>query len=134
MNKLVLLAASAAFLAACGQNESATTVGDAAPEAPPRSGIDLANMDTTVRPGDDFFHYVNGTWIADTAYFDSALDDNQPWETWSEQGEVDMASRANQRWKQILAEYVEPPLDEGVDEALQAYVAEKKASMADAWY
>ncbi len=25
--------------------------------------IDPANMDTTVNPGDDFFHYVNGGWI-----------------------------------------------------------------------
>ena len=29
-------------------------------------GVDLAGMDTTVRPGDDFFRYVNGTWL-DTA-------------------------------------------------------------------
>ena len=26
-------------------------------------GFDTASMDTTVRPGDDFFKYVNGTWI-----------------------------------------------------------------------
>ena len=30
------------------------------------SGIDTAGMDTTVNPGDDFFSYVNGTWIAQT--------------------------------------------------------------------
>ena len=30
------------------------------------SGIELANMDTTVRPQDDFFRYVNGTWLATT--------------------------------------------------------------------
>ncbi|MGH7584378.1 MAG: hypothetical protein ACREL5_14245, partial [Gemmatimonadales bacterium] len=27
-------------------------------------GIDLAAMDTTVRPGDDFFTWANGTWLA----------------------------------------------------------------------
>ena len=26
-------------------------------------GIELANMDTTVAPGEDFFRYVNGTWL-----------------------------------------------------------------------
>jgi putative endopeptidase len=26
-------------------------------------GIDLAGMDTSVKPGDDFFRYVNGTWL-----------------------------------------------------------------------
>ncbi len=30
------------------------------------SGIELANMDTTIRPQDDFFRYVNGTWLATT--------------------------------------------------------------------
>jgi putative endopeptidase len=27
------------------------------------SGIDRANFDTSVKPGDDFYEYVNGTWI-----------------------------------------------------------------------
>ena len=26
-------------------------------------GIALANMDRSVRPGDDFYHYANGDWI-----------------------------------------------------------------------
>jgi len=30
------------------------------------SGIELANMDTSVRPQDDFFRYVNGTWLDTT--------------------------------------------------------------------
>lgn len=29
----------------------------------PDKFIDPANMDTTVRPGDDFFEYANGTWL-----------------------------------------------------------------------
>src|SRR5260370_18248872 len=28
-----------------------------------RSGIDRANFDDAVKPGDDFFQYVNGNWI-----------------------------------------------------------------------
>ena len=31
------------------------------------SGIDLSAMDTKVRPQDNFFDYVNGTWVANTA-------------------------------------------------------------------
>jgi putative endopeptidase len=31
-----------------------------------RSGIDRAQFDTTVRPQDDFFRYVNGTWLTNT--------------------------------------------------------------------
>jgi len=30
------------------------------------SGIDKANFDTTVRPQDDIYQYVNGTWLANT--------------------------------------------------------------------
>jgi putative endopeptidase len=29
-------------------------------------GLDLAGMDTSVKPGDDFFKYANGTWLAKT--------------------------------------------------------------------
>jgi putative endopeptidase len=31
--------------------------------APPKKFIDPANMDTSVKPGDDFFMYANGAWI-----------------------------------------------------------------------
>jgi putative endopeptidase len=31
------------------------------------AGIDLAGMDNSVKPGDDFFHYANGTWLKTTA-------------------------------------------------------------------
>lgn len=31
------------------------------------SGITLANLDTTVKPGDNFFHYVNGNWLKKTS-------------------------------------------------------------------
>src|SRR5947209_12954197 len=29
-------------------------------------GVDLEGMDRTVKPGDDFFKYVNGSWLAKT--------------------------------------------------------------------
>ena len=47
-----------------------------------------------------------------TAFWDSALSDNEPFEKWSEEGgSTDMATRANRRWKKTLAEYEAPPLD-----------------------
>jgi endothelin-converting enzyme/putative endopeptidase len=36
------------------------------PQAPLTSGIELANMDKSVRPQDDFFRYANGTWLDTT--------------------------------------------------------------------
>jgi putative endopeptidase len=51
-------------LAACGQEQVTETVTEEA--RLPVSGISLEYMDTSVRPGDDFFSYVNGKWIAET--------------------------------------------------------------------
>ena len=51
-------------LTACGQQDAGNTT--TAESTPPISGIALENMDTSVRPGDDFFMYVNGKWIEET--------------------------------------------------------------------
>src|SRR5580704_5231540 len=48
------------LLAAQGQNAPADTPKKDA------HGIVLANMDASVKPGDDFFHYTNGGWIRRT--------------------------------------------------------------------
>lgn len=85
-------------------------------------------------PGEHLFSTAHTLRHYKTAYYDSALDDNQPWETWDEQGEIDMATRANSRWKQMLNEYQNPYLDVAIDEELKDFIAQKKASMEDAWY
>ena len=55
-------------MAGCGQDkaEPEDAAVEAVEAATPVSGIDLTAMDTTVRPGDDFFAYVNGAWVAET--------------------------------------------------------------------
>ena len=40
---------------------------------------------------------------------------------------------ANKLVSNTLEEYEAPPLDPGIDEALQAYIAQKKESMPDAF-
>src|SRR5262249_7682330 len=84
---------SALTFAACSPSPSKTTTAPAAsstqaaavPTAPAKSaapasaaaagtttsdssrlGVDLAAIDNTVAPGDDFFHYANGGWIKRT--------------------------------------------------------------------
>ena len=42
-----------------------------------------------------------------------------------------MVARANTQWKKMLAEYVPPPIDPGVDEALRDYIARRNASFPD---
>ncbi len=67
MNKIIIGASALLLLAACGQQADEDTTEQVA-EAPAelRSGIDIEGMNTTVRPGDDFFAYVNGKWTAET--------------------------------------------------------------------
>ncbi|MCO4810425.1 MAG: peptidase M13 [Gammaproteobacteria bacterium] len=67
MKKLFISAIALLCVAACGQ-EAAEPAADPVTESPQPliSGVDLAGMDTSVRPGDDFFAYVNGTWVKET--------------------------------------------------------------------
>ena len=64
MKKLLIGAAALLVVAACGQKEVAEPVAEEAAAKPLESGIDLTAMNTEVRPGDDFFEYVNGAWVA----------------------------------------------------------------------
>ena len=68
VSRTLLFLFPAALLGACGGNDSAMeTPAPAAPVAASLgSGINTANFDTSVRPGDDFYAYVNGTWLRDT--------------------------------------------------------------------
>ena len=64
--KQLWIGAAALLLAACGQDAPQSTADTQETTPDYVSGIDLDAMDTSVRPGDDFFAYVNGTWIAET--------------------------------------------------------------------
>ena len=64
MKNLLIGAVVLLLLSACGQEPATEAVPEEA--APLSSGINTQYMDTSVKPGDDFFMYVNGTWIAET--------------------------------------------------------------------
>lgn len=57
--KFIAYAAIATFFAACNQPIKKQ-------EEKPKEDIITADMDTTVKPGDDFFEYANGGWIKRT--------------------------------------------------------------------
>jgi trimethylamine--corrinoid protein Co-methyltransferase len=42
-----------------------------------------------------------------------------------------MAQRANRQYKKMLEDYVEPPLDPAVDDALLDFMARRKAAAPD---
>ncbi|MBI1217376.1 MAG: trimethylamine methyltransferase [Rhodobacteraceae bacterium] len=87
-----------------------------------------------VGPGNHFFGCSHTMANYQTAFYDSALSDNEPFEKWEAAGSTDAATRANKAWKLALAEYQKPALDEGIAEGLHDFVARTKAAMPDAWY
>ncbi len=87
-----------------------------------------------VGPGNHFFGSAHTLANYETAFWDSEIADNEPFEKWEAAGSLDAATRANRRWKKMLAEYEAPPLDQSIDEALQDFMARRKDAMEDAWY
>jgi trimethylamine--corrinoid protein Co-methyltransferase len=87
-----------------------------------------------VGPGNHFFGCSHTLANYETAFWDSELADNEPYEKWQLAGAEDAARRANRLWKQKLAEYLPPPLDPAIDEALQDFMVRRKSEMPDAWY
>jgi len=87
-----------------------------------------------VGPGNHFFGCAHTMANYETAFWDSEIADNEPFEKWEAAGGADAATRANRQWKKMLAEYEAPPLDEGIDDALRDFIDRGKAATVDAWY
>ncbi len=87
-----------------------------------------------VGPGSHFFGSQHTLQNYETAFWDSNLSDNEPYEKWEAAGSHDAAFNANKRWKRMLDEYVAPDLDVAKDEELQEFMAKTKGAMQDAWY
>lgn len=67
------------------------------------------------------------------AFWRSEVLDYKPFETWDEEGARDAQALAGARVKKLLADYQAPALDAGLAEALEDYVARRKAQMPDAF-
>jgi trimethylamine--corrinoid protein Co-methyltransferase len=87
-----------------------------------------------VAPGSHFFGCGHTMANYETAFWDSEIADNDSFEAWEAGGSADAATRANRKWKKVLADYEPPPLDAGIDEELKDFIERRKAGMEDAWY
>ena len=87
-----------------------------------------------VEPAGHFLGCSHTMQHYETAFYEAKLSDSENVESWEERGSKDAERRAYDRWNQMLASYEAPPIDPGVDEALQAFVAKRKAELPDAWY
>jgi len=84
-----------------------------------------------VGPGSHFLGSAHTQANFQNAFYRSDTADNNSFEQWEADGSFDTAQRANARWKKILAEYEAPALDPGVDEALVAWMQQRKDSFPD---
>ncbi len=84
-----------------------------------------------VGPGKHFLGCAHTQANFENAFYRSPLADNNSYEQWEAEGAPDMTKRANAMWKKLLAEYVLPPMDPAIDEALLDYMGRRKASFAD---
>ena len=102
-------------------------------------GIDISDngqaMDAIreVGPGGHYLGCAHTQANFKTAFWRTDLLDYKPYETWEEEGARDTIALARNRVTKLLNDYQKPAIDPAVEEALNDYVAKKKASMPDAF-
>jgi trimethylamine--corrinoid protein Co-methyltransferase len=80
-----------------------------------------------VGPGGHFFGAAHTLERFETALYAPILSDWRNFQAWQEVGAPDTFQRANRLYQQILNDYQPPPLDAGIRDELDAFVAKRKA-------
>jgi trimethylamine--corrinoid protein Co-methyltransferase len=78
-------------------------------------------------PGGHFFGTAQTMGSYQTAFHQPMLSNWDNYPNWLEKGSQEAPRRANRIWKEVIAGYEEPKLDEGIAEALADYVGRRKA-------
>jgi trimethylamine--corrinoid protein Co-methyltransferase len=101
------------------------------------AGVDISEngqgMDAIreVGPGNHYLGCAHTQANFETAFWRSRVADNNSFEQWQAEGEQDGAQRANSLYKKMLREYEAPTLDPGIAQALEEFIAKKKAAAPD---
>ncbi len=100
-------------------------------------GIDLSEeaqaMDAIreVGPGKHYLGCGHTQRNFETAFYSSNVANYDSFEQWEAEGSLDAVQRANKTYKEMLASYEAPDIDQAVDEALCEYIDKRKASFPD---
>ena len=78
-----------------------------------------------VGPGGHFFGAAHTLERFEHAFYQPILSDWRNFETWQDDGSRTAAQRANGIWKQLLAEFEPPALDQARSEAIDAFVTRR---------
>jgi trimethylamine--corrinoid protein Co-methyltransferase len=87
-----------------------------------------------VGPGKHFFGAAHTLANYETAFWESAVADNNSFEQWRDEGAKDAPARAAERCRRLIGEYEQPKLDPAVDEELTDFVNRRKAERPDQWH
>ena len=77
--------------------------------------------------GGHFFGTAHTMERYETAFHAPMLSNGDNYPNWLQRGSQEAPQRANRIWKELLATYEPPPLDAGLCEAVEDYVARRKA-------
>ena len=80
-----------------------------------------------VGPGGHYFGTPHTLARYETAFYSPILSDWRNFENWSLAGQPTTFDHANRVYKEVIAAYERPPLDPGIEEELDAFVASRKA-------
>jgi len=80
-----------------------------------------------VEPGGHFFGEAHTIERFETAFYEPLVATRASYEQWVEEGRHDARTRANTVWKQRLAAYEPPPIDDAVVAELDEFVARREA-------
>lgn len=86
-----------------------------------------------VGPGGHYLGCAHTQANFKSAFWKSDLLDYKPFETWQDEGSRDTQALASARVEKLLGDYVQPPMDPAIREALDAFVAERKAAEPDSF-
>jgi trimethylamine--corrinoid protein Co-methyltransferase len=86
-----------------------------------------------VGPGSHYLGCAHTQANFQTAFYRSALADNNSYEQWEVEGEKRIEDRANALCRSWLESYEAPALDPEIDEKLLAFIQQRKDSMPDAF-
>jgi trimethylamine---corrinoid protein Co-methyltransferase len=82
-----------------------------------------------VGPGGHFFGSPHTIQRYERAFYSPMVSDWRNFESWAESGSIDATHRANRIWKQLVAEYEQPPLDSAIDEELVDFVERRRRAL-----
>lgn len=101
------------------------------------AGVDLSENGQamepllTTGPGEHYLGTEHTLANFETAFWRAETSDANSFEQWELEGSKDSATRAHERWQQMLSDYEAPPLDEDIDQRLQTWIQERKDSFPD---